>query len=40
MAEYAALGITTVEVMPTGDPIAYTNQVIDRIVPALAQIGP
>jgi hypothetical protein len=40
MAAYAALGITTVEVMPTGDPIAYTNQVIDRIVPALAQIGP
>lgn len=40
MAEYAALGITTVEVMPTGDPIAYTHQVIDRIVPALAQIEP
>jgi hypothetical protein len=40
MAEYAALGITTVEVMPIGDPVAYTRQVIDRIVPALAQIGP
>lgn len=39
MADYAALGITTVEVMPIGDPIAYTGQVIERIVPALAQIG-
>ena len=39
MADYAALGITTVEVMPVGDPASYTEQVVDRIVPALARIG-
>jgi F420-dependent oxidoreductase-like protein len=39
MAEYAALGISTVEVVPVGDPIAYTNQVMERIVPALAELG-
>ena len=40
MADYAALGITTVEVMPIGDPITYTHHLIDRIVPALAELGP
>jgi F420-dependent oxidoreductase-like protein len=40
MAEYAALGIETVELMPVDDPIAYTTQVGERIVPALAQLGP
>jgi F420-dependent oxidoreductase-like protein len=39
MAEYAALGIETVELMPVDDPIAYTTQVGERIVPALAQLG-
>jgi F420-dependent oxidoreductase-like protein len=40
MAHYAALGIDTVEVMPMGDPISYTTQIVERIVPALAQLGP
>ena len=39
MAEYAALGIDAVEVMPMGDPVAYTTQIGQRIVPALAQLG-
>jgi F420-dependent oxidoreductase-like protein len=39
-ADYAALGITTVEVMPIGDPVAYTTDVIERIAPALAELGP
>jgi len=40
MAEYAALGIGTVELMPIGDPVDYTTQIGERIVPALEQIGP
>ena len=40
MAEYSALGIEVVEVMPVGDPIAFTTRVGERIVPALAQLGP
>jgi F420-dependent oxidoreductase-like protein len=39
MADYAAAGVTMVEVMPVGDPVAFTQQVVERIVPALAQIG-
>ncbi|MBI1843305.1 MAG: LLM class F420-dependent oxidoreductase [Actinobacteria bacterium] len=39
MADYAALGVTTVEVMPAGDPIAYTTGVRERIAPALAELG-
>ena len=39
MAEYAALGIETVELMPIGDPIAYATQVGERIVPVIAQLG-
>lgn len=39
MAQYAALGIDAVELMPMGDPIAYTTQIGERIVPALAQLG-
>jgi F420-dependent oxidoreductase-like protein len=40
MADYAALGISTVEVMPRGDPIAYTTEVMERIAPALRDLGP
>src|SRR5512145_2323097 len=40
MADYAKLGVTTVEVMPAGDPVAFTTQVAERIVPALADLGP
>ncbi|MBI1843532.1 MAG: LLM class F420-dependent oxidoreductase, partial [Actinobacteria bacterium] len=39
MADYAALGVTTVEVVPAGDPIAYTTGVMERIAPALAELG-
>jgi len=39
MAEYAALGIDAVELMPIGDPVAYTSEVVSRIVPALAELG-
>jgi alkanesulfonate monooxygenase SsuD/methylene tetrahydromethanopterin reductase-like flavin-dependent oxidoreductase (luciferase family) len=40
MADYAELGIGTVELMPVGDPIAYVTQVGERIVPRLAELGP
>ncbi|HSB88119.1 MAG TPA: LLM class F420-dependent oxidoreductase [Ilumatobacteraceae bacterium] len=40
MAEYAALGVEAVELMPLGDPIAYATQLGERIVPALAELGP
>jgi F420-dependent oxidoreductase-like protein len=39
MADYSALGIDAVELMPSGDPIAYVTQVGERLVPALAQLG-
>lgn len=38
MAEYARLGVSVVELMPIGDPIAYTTGIGERIVPALAQL--
>jgi F420-dependent oxidoreductase-like protein len=38
MARYAALGISTVEVMPTGDPIAYTTELMERVAPRLAEL--
>jgi F420-dependent oxidoreductase-like protein len=39
MADYAALGVTLVEVMPTGDPVDFTTQVVERLGPALAELG-
>jgi F420-dependent oxidoreductase-like protein len=39
MAEYAAVGIDAIELMPVGDPIAYATEVGERIVPALAELG-
>ena len=39
MAEYAAVGIDAIELMPIGDPIAYATGVGERIVPALAELG-
>jgi len=38
MAGYAALGISTVELMPTGDPVAYTTQVMEQVAPRLAEL--
>ncbi len=40
MAEYAALGVSTVEMMPVGDPVAFVTEVGDRVVPALAALEP
>ncbi len=40
MEQYAALGIVAVELIPVGDPVAYTTQVGKSIVPALALLGP
>ena len=38
MAGIAALGVELVELMPIGDPVAYTSTVVERIVPALANL--
>lgn len=38
MADYAALGVDLVELMPFGDPVAYTTEVCARLVPALADL--
>jgi len=40
MEQYAALGVDAVEVIPVGDPVAFVTEVGDRIVPALARLGP
>jgi hypothetical protein len=40
MAQYAALGVVAVEMMPVGDPVAFVTAVGERVVPALAQLGP
>ena len=39
MAEYAALGIETVELMPSGDPVAFTTHAVEQLVPRLADLG-
>jgi F420-dependent oxidoreductase-like protein len=39
MEDYSALGVDAVEIMPVGDPVAFTTQVGERIVPALAALG-
>jgi len=39
MAAYAELGITTVEVMPVGDLVAFTDEFCTTIVPRLAELG-
>jgi F420-dependent oxidoreductase-like protein len=39
MADYAALGISLVDVMPMGEPIAYTEQLAQRVLPGLAELG-
>ena len=40
MAGYAEAGVSTVEVIPEGDPVAFTTDVMERIAPALASVGP
>ena len=40
MEEYAALGITHVQVMPTGpDPVTFVGELAERVAPRLAEIG-
>ena len=39
MAEYAALGITLVTLMPpTGDPVGWVTQVCETVLPRLAEV--
>ena len=38
MGEFARLGVQTVAVMPTGDPVAFTRRVGGELVPALADL--
>ena len=40
MAGYADAGVSTVEVVPTGDPVAFTTELMERIAPALTDLGP
>ncbi|HVA04942.1 MAG TPA: LLM class F420-dependent oxidoreductase [Acidimicrobiales bacterium] len=40
MAQYAALGVDAVEIMPVGDPVAFVTEVGELVVPALARLGP
>ena len=40
MEEYAALGITHVQVMPAGpDPVALVGELTERVLPRLSEIG-
>jgi F420-dependent oxidoreductase-like protein len=39
MEAYAALGISTVDVMPGRDPVRYTTRVVETLVPRLAELG-
>ena len=40
MEGYGGLGISTVELMPVGDPVAFVERVGKEIVPRLADLGP
>jgi hypothetical protein len=40
MGEYARLGIETVALMPTGDPVEFTRRVGTELVPVLAELAP
>src|SRR5215207_2873330 len=40
MAGYAGLGVTTVDLMPSGDPVAYVERVGKDIIPRLADLEP
>jgi F420-dependent oxidoreductase-like protein len=39
MADYARLGVTMVDLMPTGDPVAYVERVGAEVIPRLAELG-
>jgi F420-dependent oxidoreductase-like protein len=40
MARYARLGVTAVDLMPTGDPVAYVERAGTEIIGRLAELGP
>jgi F420-dependent oxidoreductase-like protein len=40
MAGYARLGVETVDLMPTGDPVAFVEHVGNALVPRLADLDP
>ena len=40
MADYARLGVSTVDLMPTGDPVGFVEQVGKEIIPRLAELEP
>jgi len=40
MANYARLGIATVDLMPTGDPVVFVERVGNEIIPRLANLDP
>jgi F420-dependent oxidoreductase-like protein len=37
--EYAALGVTEMETMPDRHPVEYAEQLVERVVPRLAEVG-
>jgi F420-dependent oxidoreductase-like protein len=39
VGEYAALGVTEVQVMPDRHPVEYTEQLVERVLPGLNKIG-
>ncbi|WP_446215749.1 LLM class F420-dependent oxidoreductase [Micromonospora sp. IBHARD004] len=39
VAEYAALGVTEVQVTPDGHPVEFTQRIADEVLPKLANIG-
>jgi hypothetical protein len=39
MSELARLGVSLVEVMPVGDPVAYVERVGAELIPPLAELG-
>jgi F420-dependent oxidoreductase-like protein len=40
MTGYARLGVTTVDLMPSGDPVAYVERVGNDIIPRLGELDP
>lgn len=39
MARYASLGVSTVDLMPSGDPVTFVERVGTEIIPRLAELG-
>jgi hypothetical protein len=38
MAQYAALGVKSVAIMPIGDPVELTSRLGEKVIPALAEL--